>query len=155
MELEFIDNDNVVKIFKKSNLIKFITLYDIINSIFYLVIVPFYGFAGIFCFIFSFIGFYGAKNLKKIYILIYLLYLLFQNIVRIGLFALILWNPIFFSINQITILNVVLNSIILIVNLFLNYYVFSLYKIIKDYDQNFLDLILKDPEYVTTVMNPV
>ena len=66
MELEFIDNDNVVKIFKKSNLIKFITFYDIINSIFYLIIIPFYGFAGIFCFFFSFVGFYGAKNLKKL-----------------------------------------------------------------------------------------
>jgi len=155
MELEYIDDETIVKIFKKSNLVKFITLYDLLNSIFYLFFVPFYGFAGILCFVFSCIGFYGAHNLKKLYLLLYCLYLLFQNIIRISFFALIIWNPTFFSISKISFLGFFLNSFILVLNLYLTYFVFSLYNLVKKYDQYFLDLVLKDPDYVTTVMNPV
>ena len=155
MELEYIDDETIKKVSDKSNLVKFVALYDLLNSMVYLIFIPYYGFAGIFSFVFSYIGFIGAKNLKKINLLIYSLYLLFQNIIRIIFFALILWNPVFFSFSKFSLIGVIINSLFLFINLFLNYYVFSLYNLIKKYNQHFLDLVLKEPEYVVTIASPV
>lgn len=155
MELEYIDENLVNQIFKKSNLIKFVTLFDLLTSIFYILFVPFYGFAGIFCFMFSFIGYASAKNLDKSSILLYTLYLVFQNIIRITLFALIIWKPSFFSISDLSLLGIIINSILIFANIFFNYLVFSLYNLIKDYNQHFLHLLVEDPEYIVSISNPV
>ena len=155
MELENIDDSILVEIFKKSNLVKFISLYDLIISIVYLIFIPYYGFAGIFCFIFSYIGFNGAKNLKKFYLLLYTLYLLFQNIIRIGLFVLMVWNPSYFSYSSIPLEIIIINSFFNTINLIFNYIVFSLYNKLKNHNQYFLDLLVDNPQYISTIVNPV
>ena len=47
------------------------------------------------------------------------------------------------------------NSLNNLINTFFTIYVFSLYNMIKKYQQYFLDLMLKEPEYIVTVLSPV
>ena len=118
MELEHIENSEVELILQKSKAVKFISFFDIMVSLLYLFFVPFYGFAGLFCLLFSILGFYGAKNLNKCHILSYFLYLLFQNIYRLSLFLLIIIYPSYFNISNISASSIITNSILIIFNFY-------------------------------------
>ena len=155
MEIEHISDSQVQIILYKSNIVKFISLFDTIINIFYFFYIPIYSYAGLFSIFFSIIGYYGANTLDKCNILIYLLYLIFINIYRIILFVLVITFPNYFNILTISSSYLILNILAKLISIFFLYYVFTLYNLIKEYQQYFLDIILKEPEYIVTVLNPV
>jgi hypothetical protein len=155
MEIEHISDSQVQIILYKSNIVKFISLFDTIINIIYFFYMPIYSYAGLFSIFFSIIGYYGANTLDKCNILIYLLYLIFINIYRIILFVLVITFPNYFNILTISSSYLILNILAKLISIFFLYYVFTLYNLIKEYQQYFLDIILKEPEYIVTVLNPV
>ena len=155
MEIEHISDSQVQIILYKSNIVKFISLFDTIINIIYFFYMPIYSYAGLFSIFFSIIGYYGANKLDKCNILIYLLYLIFINIYRIILFVLVITFPNYFNILTISSSYLILNILAKLISIFFLYYVFTLYNLIKEYQQYFLDIILKEPEYIVTVLNPV
>lgn len=155
MEIEHISDSQVQIILYKSNIVKFISLFDTIINIIYFFYMPIYSYAGLFSIFFSIIGYYGANKLDKCNILIYLLYLIFINIYRIILFVLVITFPNYFNILTISSSYLILNILAKLISIFFLYCVFTLYNLIKEYQQYFLDIILKEPEYIVTVLNPV
>ena len=155
MDLELISPEIVTEMLKRSYIVKMISFIDIIFSLLYFFLVPYIGIAGILSLIFAFIGYYGAKYLNKCKVLSYSMYLLFQNVVRFGIFIFIICNPSYFEYIDVTTQFIIMNSIFLFLNFYINYLVFSLYNLIKNYYQTSLNSIVVEPSGFVIMVDEV
>ena len=145
---QVIDPQELEMIHSKSSAIKCLALIDIVFSCFYIFASPFFALSTFICLVMSMIGYYGAKNLNIVQILCYNIYLILQNIFRIIVFGFYVTHPEYFGISEINSGAILVNLIVIMLNIYINYFVYSFYKVIKFYPQDFLTSLTVRPNIV-------
>jgi hypothetical protein len=113
-------NENMQHCLQRARVINIICLFDIVIGLLYSIYFPVF----LFPLLASLTGFFGSKKFNKILTSLYIAYLIFNIIFRLFNFGYIL------SSSDIQLGIIIFSGVILIVDLFILWYVFSFYKML-------------------------
>jgi hypothetical protein len=151
---EVITLDESLMIQQKGKTVKCLAFIDIIFSFLHVILSPFFAIAALFSLIFGIHGYYGAKNYNKCNTRVYVNYLIIQNIFQIIILFLYIFNPKILNISTTDEPTAVFNTILIFINCYITYFIYSFYSLISNFSQFALDN-LNRPENITIIHGEV
>lgn len=148
MHSNIISIDEASNISQRGKTVKCLALIDIIFSLFYILLSPFFFISTFIGLIFATCGYYGAKYFNKSKVFNYCIFLLIQNIFRIIIFLIYLVSPSYFNYNSVNVETILINIFSIFVNLYINKYIYDFYNLIKIYSQEQLNALSTSPQIV-------
>ena len=145
---ESITQEDSQLIESRSQSVRCLALIDIIFAFMYMLLSPFFAVSALISFMFAFCGYQGSKNYNKTQVLYYVSFLVVQNIFRIAIFITCLVNPSAFGIDELSNNSIVLNIISILINLYINYFIYSFYSLLNRYSQEALLALRADPQII-------
>ena len=147
---EIITLDESMLIQQKGKTVKCLALIDIIFSCIHILLSPFFAIAAFISLIFGINGYHGAKNYNKCSTRTYLFYLIIQNIIQIIFLLIYIFNPSVFNISSPDETTAIFNSLIIVLNCYITYFIYSFYSLISQFSQ-FALTNLRRPENITII----
>jgi len=146
--IETINYDQQILILSTSKTVKYLALIDIIFAFLTVLLNPYLIIMAIICVGAGLCGYYGAKNYNKSHTLCYVLFLLLQNIFRPIVFITYWVNPSIFGMESVEFETIFFNAIILLLHVYINYYIYTFYCLLKVYSHEALTSLNIEPQLV-------
>lgn len=146
--IETINDDEQILILSTSKTVKCLALIDIIFAFLSVLLSPYLAIAAVICFAAGLCGYYGAKNYNKSHTLCYVLFLVLQNIFRLVIFISYCTNPSMFGVETVNFQTIFFNALILLLNIYINYYIYKFYRLLRNYSQEALTSLNAGPQLV-------
>ena len=149
IRINSISPENFELLINKSATIKTLACIDIFFAVLNIIVSNFLFIATIINLIFSYIGYNGAKVFNKCQTKTYIIFLIVQNIFRSILFGILIFNPELIGITStIPGIAYLMNALILVINIYINYFVIGFYKLMDNFSQSDLTQIIESPPVI-------
>ena len=150
-----ISYQTALEIANRSRIVKILALIDIFFSFLSIMLNPYFFIHAFISLVFGLIGYNGANKYNKCQVGSYLAYLTCQVIFTTIFFFAIIFNPSFFGYSRITPFFIGINTINILLSIYINYFIYKFYKLISNYNQDALSNLIEDVNIVVVHSSPV